>query len=134
MKKFTFPLFIGALAIIISLVILAYLYVLNPIYTQNNEHRKSIELKTTNREIVFKKHTNQEEVFSLELEITGQTKHNFTVALSNGKEFVHYARIKGNKVDFTYVNDWYSDSIIIQVTPEENENGKLDFSCRFISF
>ena len=133
-KKITFPLFFGALGLIAAIGFAAYFFVLAPIYTQNQDHRKSISFKGIDKSISFHKHSNQEEVFSLELEIRGRTDKNFEVLLSDGIQTLHYARIKGGTVDFTHVGDWYSDSLVVLLKPNADEKGKLDITCRFISF
>lgn len=133
-KKFTFPIFFGVFGLIAAIGFAAYFFILAPIYSQNQDHKKTISFHGIDKTISFHKHSNQEEVFSLELEISGQTDKNFEVLLSDGMQTLHYARVKGGQVDFTHVGDWYSDSLVVMLKPSSDEKGKLDITCRFISF
>lgn len=133
-KKFTFPLFLGVLGLVVAIGFAAYYFILAPIYNQNQDHKASISFTGIDKTVSFHKHSNQEEVFSLELEISGRTDKNFEVLLSDGIQALHFARVKGGNVDFAHVGDWYSDELVVILKPSSDERGKLDITCRFISF
>jgi len=128
-------LFIAALGVILALGFAAYRLFLNPVYTQNLDHVKIVHLNGKAQKLHFEKFTNQEEVFSLEIEVSGHTNENFslTIADKNGPQY--NASIKGGKkVNFTYVQDWYEDEMELTVIPKPSDKGKLEIRCRFISF
>lgn len=104
-------------------------------YTQNLDHVKIIHLNGKEEKLHFEKYTSQEEVFSLELEVSGHTNENFTLIISNQKGPQYTAMIKGGKkVSFTYVQDWYDNDMDLLIIPAKKDEGKLEFRCRFISF
>ncbi|TNE72016.1 MAG: hypothetical protein EP333_08340 [Bacteroidetes bacterium] len=134
-RNLTFPLFIAGLGVIIALGIAAYRIYLAPVYTQNLDHIKIVHFDGHEEKLHFEKYANQKEVYSLELEIEGKTKSNFTLVISNPDGPVHTASIKGGKkVSFTYVNDWYQDEMELKIVPDPKDKGKLEIHCRFIAF
>jgi hypothetical protein len=102
-------------------------------YKQNQDQVKTIELVGVPRAINFAKHRDQGNPFSIELELEGRTKQHFSLIISNPDGPVHTARVKGGNASFTYVSDWYSDSVKIELLPEKGEKGKLTVKCRFIA-
>ena len=83
--------------------------------------------------ISFGKKKTQGDVFSVELELAGKTSKNLEIVLSNSEGPVHSARVKGGNPEFTYVNDWYNDSLFMRIIPKDGENGKVEVTCRFIT-
>ena len=134
MRKLTYPLFIIAFALILTLGILAYRYYIEPLYSQNVGIEKELILDSTKKELIIKKRLEQADVFSLELEINGSTKNNFGIRIMDSTQVIQDARVKGGKnSSFTYFGDWYSDSVILEFYPDKSESGKLNISCRFIT-
>jgi hypothetical protein len=132
MRNFSFPLLIGGLILIIILGILAYKSYIKPMYDQNMGIEVSRSITDTTL-ISFGKKKTQEDVFSVELELTGKTSKNLEIVLSNSEGPVHSALIKGGNPEFTYVNDWYNDSLFMRIIPKDGENGKVEVTCRFIT-
>lgn len=133
MKKLTFPLFLLGFVLVTIFGILAYVYYVEPLYSQNVGIQKTVKLDSKIDSLVVFKRPEQKKVFSFELELSGNTRSNFGLRLSDGKEVKQDARIKGGDVSFTYVGDWYADSAILYFFPEKNEKGKLTINARFIT-
>ncbi len=81
----------------------------------------------------FGKYSDQEKVFGIELEITGQAKSNLDIIISDQKGDKHVASVKGKNLDFTYKNDWYTDSCFITIIPRDEVGGKAEINCRFLA-
>ena len=81
----------------------------------------------------LKKHPEQTNIYSLEIEITGQSKKPITLMMGPSIQNMNQQiRIKGGKVDFQYSGDWYENSCFILVKFEEGETSKLAIDYRFI--
>ena len=106
---------------------------LRPLYDNNVSQTETINL-SQKKELIFHKRDEQNKIFNVEIEINGNTRSNFGLNILDGNKSVHSARIKGgSEVEFTYVNDWYSDSIVLLFEPEAFEEGTLEVECRFLS-
>lgn len=132
MRNFSFALLIVGLIVIIILGILAYKSYIKPMYDQNIGIEVSRSITDTTL-ISFGKKKTQGDVFSVELELAGKTSKNLEIILSNSEGPVHSARVKGGNPEFTYVNDWYNDSLFMKIIPKDGENGKVEVTCRFIT-
>lgn len=74
----------------------------------------------------------QDGIFGLEIEIEGKTDEIIGLLFSNGKEAIHHVRLKDGEIDFVYKNDWYTDSLFVQIDKKPNETGKLTMTYRFL--
>ena len=118
--------------IVIVFGIFVYQKYLAPLYANNLGQNATIHL-SKDKKVAFGKISGQENIFGIEIEITGKTKSNFGLKISNAESLVHNARIKGGKkVDFVYKVDWYSDSVYFEFETEPFESGVLDVEYRFL--
>ncbi|GAB5417833.1 MAG: hypothetical protein Crog4KO_24190 [Crocinitomicaceae bacterium] len=118
--------------LIVGLFIFCYYWFIRPIYKNNLDQQRIISIKKE-QTIRFGKYPDQESVFGIELEITGQANSNLDIIISDQKGDKHVASVKGKNLDFTYKNDWYKDSCFITIIPRENAGGKAEINCRFLA-
>ena len=118
--------------IIIGLFVFCYIYFIRPIYLNNIDHSETIFIKKEQR-IRFGKHENQDNVFGIELEITGNATSNLDIIISNQEGDQHIASVKGESLDFTYKNEWYDDSCFLTILPKGKPGGRVNIVCRFLS-
>ncbi|PWL28232.1 MAG: hypothetical protein DCO96_09670 [Fluviicola sp. XM-24bin1] len=118
--------------IIITLFIVCYYWFIRPIYLNNLDQNRTVSLKKE-QAVAFGKYADQGEVFGIELEITGNASSNVDIILSDTEGVKHIAGVKGKNLEFTYKNDWYSDSCFIELIPRDSKGGKVDINCRFLA-
>ncbi|XOV67427.1 MAG: hypothetical protein ACFHU9_17570 [Fluviicola sp.] len=118
--------------IIIALFVFCYFWFIRPMYLNNLDQEKTVSLEKA-QIIRFGKFSEQGKVFSIELEITGNAHSNVDIYLSDEKGPKHSAAVKGKNMDFTYKNDWHSDSCFIEIVPREKMGGKVEVNCRFLA-
>lgn len=109
----------------------AYQVYVRPIYQNNFSQHLTIDLKSSNKIKLIKKHE-QDGIFGIEIEITGTSKGNLGMTFNNGQQAIYSAKIKGGDVGFVYKNDWYTDTVFLLFEKEQYENGKLEISYRFL--
>jgi hypothetical protein len=119
-------------AAIIGLGIWGYYAIIQPIYLNNASQTQTKEMQST-ADFEFAKYKNQGDVYGIEIEITGNTASNFDLVISNGKQDVNAASVKGKNIDFIYVNDWIADSCFIQLKSHDQPGGKVTVTCRFLA-
>jgi hypothetical protein len=121
---------LSVLIIIVSVI--SYYQFIRPVYLNNQNQEATINFSRS--EVVgFGKYEDQDKIFGIEIEIKGETASNFELAISNGEQQVHSAKIKGGTVDFIYKNDWYADSCFLLVTPLGEAVGTLHVDLRFLA-
>jgi hypothetical protein len=118
--------------IFITLGIIAYYEVIQPIYQSNNSQIQEIDVSKKNK-MSFGKHAGQENIFSIEIELSGSLDSNFDLVISDENQDKHAAVIKGKKIDFVYKTDWYSDSCFLSIYPKGKNKGKVKAEVRFLS-
>lgn len=117
---------------IILLFVFCYYWFIRPIYLNNLDQNKSISLKKTQL-VSFGKYSDQQNIFGIELEITGQSDSNVDIIISDEEGPKHTAAVKGKNLDFVYKNDWYGDSCFVELVPRGKVGGKIEINCRFLS-
>ena len=132
MKKKSVPIALVSTVIIIALGIWSYYKFIRPIYLNNSNQTETINLKN-DRNFAFGKHPDHGNVYGIELEMSGNSDSNFDVIISDGTKDVHMASVKGKNIDFVYKNDWYSDSIFLEIIPRKTVGGKVTVDCRFLA-
>lgn len=132
MKKYSALIILAFSLVFIILGYFAYTGYIKPLYDNNIGQKETINLAKKKSQIFYKK-PDQGDVFSVEIEISGATRSNFGLEILDGNRAVHAAKIKGgNDVEFTYVNEWYNDSISFNFQTEAFEDGVLNIECRFL--
>ena len=127
------PVIIAVFALIVlALGYLAYVKIIRPLYQNNKSQNVTLKLNEKTK-LSFGKYKGQDKIFAVEMEISGKTDDHFGLTISNNEKVVQNARIKGgDQVSFTFVKDWYKDSIYLNFYPEKGEKGTLDIECRFL--
>lgn len=106
---------------------------LGPILKNNSSQTVEIDLNQ-NSPLVLVKKQNQGNVYSLEIEIEGNSSEIINLELGESQQKIRYdARIKNGEIDFVYTTDWYSDTCFLNVQPSRKNNGKLSISYRFLA-
>jgi hypothetical protein len=130
-KNMTVISVIFAVLFVILGIVLYRIYIV-PFYQNNLSQTVTIVLDK-DQQVVLVKNPEQEHIFSIEIEITGETKNNLDILISNpSKTLVHNARIKGGTIDYVYANDWYEDTCFIDVKVAKSSREKIEVECRFI--
>ena len=131
-KALTLSTIIFAL-ITLVVAIFAYQFYIAPSFANNVDHTKKIPFKQ--HDFAFGKGEDQEDIYSLELEISGKAKDNFELLIGSEKNvFEQRVLVKKNSnVDFVHVCDWYTDSCYLQIRPKTPSEDSLEVICRFIS-
>jgi hypothetical protein len=132
MKKKSVPITLVGTLIVIVLGIWAYYEFVRPIYLNNVNQSETIKLKN-DTDFAFGKHSDHGKVYGIELEMSGNSASNFDLIISNGTEDVHMAIVKGKNIEFIYKNDWYSDSVFLELIPKKEIGGKVTVECRFLA-
>lgn len=105
---------------------------LAPLYANNLGQHAQIDLKK-NKTTAFGIIPGRENIFGIEIEITGKTSSIFGINIRNQDQIIHNARVKGgDDVEFIYKADWYSDSLYLDFEVEDLETGVLEIECRFL--
>lgn len=118
--------------IIIGLFVFCYYWFIRPIYLNNWDQNKKVSLKKE-QTIAFGKYANQNKVFGIELEMTGNSDSNLDILISDEDGNRHAASVKGKNLDFVYKNSWTGDSIFIQMIPRGASGGNVEINCRFLA-
>lgn len=118
--------------VIVVIGIFAYQSIVQPFLDNNISQTIEIDVEET-QEIRLGKKTNQEKVFSLEIEITGTSSNNLSIDLLDGNIEMYNAIVKKGAVDIAIAQDWYSDSVIIVINTKDPEDDKLTIDYRFLS-
>lgn len=118
--------------VIVVIGIFAYQSIVQPFLDNNISQTIEIDLEET-QEIRLGKKTNQEKVFSLEIEITGTSSNNLSIDLLDDNIEMYNAKVKKGAIDIAIAQDWYSDSVIIVINTKDPEDDKLTIDYRFLS-
>lgn len=103
-----------------------------PFYHNNMSKTRTITLNKDHH-LVITKQKDQSNIFSIELEITGNSEDIIEIIISNpAKTTAYNARIKGGKIDFDYINSWYDDTCILDIHPTKTSNDQITIESRFI--
>lgn len=129
-KRSTLITFILSILIII-VGYLAYIKYIRPTYLFNPTQTKEVVLGETNL-ITLIKHTDQQDIFGIEIEVNGNSSGIFDMMVFNETGLVHTIALKGEEVDYIYKNDWYSDTCFLKFIERDNANGELSVEYRFL--
>ena len=131
-KRFSTATILIFTTITIGLAIWGYFSIIRPIYLNNANQTKTIEIKS-DTELAFGKHKDQGDVYGIEIEIKGDAASNFDLLISDGKEDKHVASVKGENFNYVYKNNWTSDSCFLKVLPHGKNGGTITVDCRFLA-
>jgi hypothetical protein len=130
-KNMTWITFVLA-GLILVLGYFLYQEYLAPLYLNNVGETTTVSL-SADQHVVLVKNPEQENVFSVELEISGKSKDILEILISNpSKTSAYSARIKGGDVDFTYVTNWFEDTCLLDIHPVQSSSDKIIIESRFI--
>lgn len=133
MKKLLTPIVFVSTAIFILLGYVSYVKIIRPIYRNNRTSHENIRLNTT-KEITLINKNDQGKVYSIEIEIEGNSSTDLTLIVGeNATSPLQLIQLKKGEINFDYVNDWYSDSCYLQITPKSPTKDSLDISYRFLA-
>lgn len=118
--------------VIIGLFVFCYVWYIRPMYLDNLDQEKTVQVKK-DQTLRFGKYPDQQKIFGIELEITGSAGSNLDVSIGDSSRTIHQAAVKGKKVDFVYKSEWHSDSCFIRIEPRGKVSGKLEVHCRFLA-
>ena len=129
-KKFSLITLILSIAIIV-IGYFAYVKFIRPIFLNNQMQTLTVVLEDS-EQLVLIKGAEQKDIFSIEVEITGEASGIFDVLVSNEAGLVHAIALKGKSVDYIYKGDWYSDTCYLDFRGRESASGKLTVEYRFL--
>jgi hypothetical protein len=133
MLKFKFYKVIIPLTLLLLIGYLSYTYYLKEYFLNNKTQTIKVDSRIGFDILELKKLPGQTDIYSFEMEITGQSKKPVTLIMGSSIQNMNQQiRIKGGKVDFQYSGDWYDNSCFILVKFEEGESAKLAIDYRFI--
>lgn len=118
--------------LIIVVAYFAYQSVIGPIYSNNVSQHMDVNF-VESKAITLHKKQDQGSIFSIELEILGNTSSNLNLSISNGEKVMYDAKIKGGEIDFAFKNDWYVDSLVLLISPTEPGENNLNIDYRFLA-
>jgi hypothetical protein len=133
MLKINFYKVIIPLVLLLLLGYFSYTYFLKEYFLNNKTQTIKVDSRIGFDILELKKIPGQTDIYSFEMEITGQSKKPVTLVMGSSIQNMNQQiRIKGGKVDFQYSGDWYDNSCFILVKFEERESAKLAIDYRFI--
>ena len=125
-----------SLVITIIIVILCYFTYqkfIYPIYLKNELQTTEISLNK-GKEVLLSKAENQKNIYSIEIEFTGQIKSNTTIFICDSIGIPNQQiRLKKGEVNQFYVGDWYSPSCKLKFDSKEELQGNLKIDYRFLA-
>ena len=75
----------------------------------------SIDLSKSTQSIVINP-VKDKDVFSLEFELAGTSNVNISFSIGENEQSIHqFGKLKQGEIDFTYQNDWYSDTLFLEI-------------------
>lgn len=133
MKKRLTPLILALTAVFIFLGIFVYQRYLGPMIANNQSKEISIQLNSR-KEIVIHKDKSQGKVYAIELEFLGKSRSNLQLIIGESTAKLNQIiQLKKGQIDFSYTNDWYSDSCYIEISSAPPYSGKLNLTYRFLT-
>ncbi len=119
-------------AVIIVLCVIMYQKYIYPIYLKNEQQTTSINLSSSS-EITLKKTTKQNHIYSIEIEITGESSSNLSIIVADSIGIPQQEiKLKKGEIDYVYKNDWYSSECNLQFSSKEKMKGELGIEYRFL--
>ena len=116
--------------LIIIIAYFAYTRYVKPIYMDNSKQSLEIILGTE-QIITLDKLDNQKDIYSIEIEITGNATGNLTVFISDNDSIPEKEiSLKKGTIDHLYISDWYSDKCYLSISG--GTFGKLKVEYRFL--
>jgi len=92
-----------------------------------------INLKNNDQIYSLSKHKNQENIFQLEVNITGKSSDYLTLYFGSKPDiFTKEVRLKKGKIDLTFIDDWYSDMAYVKVVSTSMTKGELELEYQFL--
>ena len=122
--------------VIISIIIVALCYYMYqeyiyPIYLKNEKQEKVISLSNSS-EVSLRKMNKQTQIYSVEIEIRGQSSSNLSIIVSDSIGIPSQEiKLKKGKIDYIYKSDWYSSECNLNLSSKEKMRGDLTFEYRF---
>jgi hypothetical protein len=121
------------IALLVAISYFFYRYFLKDIYWNNQTQEMHISKLPFNRPIELKKHTQQESISSIEIEIYGNVSENIYLLFGSSEEQMQQqVQIKKGKIDFATVADWYGDNCFLFITSDNPLSVDLTIEYRFI--
>ena len=109
----------------------AYTRYVKPIYIDNQKQTVEI-LLGTEQTITLEKSEDQKEIYSIEIELTGNATANLTVFISDNDSIPEKEiRLKKGTIDHLFISDWYSDKCYLTISG--GTFGKLKVGYRFLA-
>lgn len=116
----------------VALSFYAYQKFIYPIYLKN-ELQSTILKVSEGKEVVLKKAKNQNNIYSIEIEITGVLKSNTTILVCDSLGIpTQQIRFKKGEIDHFYKGDWYSSICKLKLESKEQLDGELKIDYRFL--
>ncbi len=110
--------------------IVAYNKYLKPFYQNHSLEVVEFDL-IQDTTLTFVKPADRGNVFAIELEIYGHSKENLGFVIGDGHLPRNTAIIKKGEIDFAYLNDWYADTIELEISTEKNSGAHLRIEYAF---
>lgn len=119
--------------IIVILCYFTYQKFIYPIYVKNKLQSTQIILKE-GQEVLLTKLKNQKNIYSIEIEFTGQLESNTTIFICDYIGIPNQQiRLKKGVINQLYVGDWYSTSCKLKFDSKNELQGNLKIDYRFLA-
>lgn len=111
----------------------SYVYYLKDVILNNQTRSISINEINQSKELILKKLSNQTEISALEIELTGKTTENITLAFGpSRKEITTQIQLKKGTIDFQKSTEWTSGECYFYLFNETGKAIDLNLDYRFI--
>tara|TARA_R110002072_G_scaffold234192_1_gene391762 strand:- start:18680 stop:19087 length:408 start_codon:yes stop_codon:yes gene_type:complete len=119
----------------ILIVVLSYFMYQNyiaPIYLNNKQQEIDVNL-ANNQIITLQKTPKQKQIYSIELEISGNSASNLSIVVADSigvlkKEI----KLKKGEIDYLFQDEWYSSACNLSFSSKQKMDGNLKINYRFL--
>lgn len=116
--------------LIIIVAYFAYTRYVKPIYFDNPKQSLEVILGTE-QIITLERLDNQKDIYSIEIELSGNATANLSVFISDNDSIPEkQISLKKGTIDHLYISDWYSDKCYLTISG--GTFGKLKVEYRFL--
>lgn len=101
----------------------------------DNISTQTIKIDLKNSDLVYQlsKHSTQNNIFQIEMTITGKSSDFLTLYFGSKPGFyTKEVRLKKGKIDFTFIDDWYGENAYVKIESTGTISGELELEYQFL--
>lgn len=101
----------------------------------DNISTQTMKIDLKNSDLVYQitKHATQKNIFQIEMTITGKSSDFITLYLGSKPGFyTKEVRLKKGEIDFTFIDDWYSENAYVKIESAGTISGELELEYQFL--